>query len=167
MNLGQALTVAGLNRNSYNTMTRRAGLDFMRFDYSGPAADRYELWHAVCLALVTELQDGGLALEHAASAITQCHAQLRDIIAQATPYEVQATWLSVEFPLRMTSPRDKIITLGTSPATSDPATIRYVVAVNLGPRICQTIAFHTRLENPSRHEEMHAAWQRAGRGFGE
>lgn len=72
MNLQMTLKMAGLNRNTYNTIDRRTGLPFMKRRLLSTAGhDRYTLVHATALACMLEFQSAGLELSRACSATNE------------------------------------------------------------------------------------------------
>lgn len=69
MNLQMTLKLAGLNRNTFNTIERRSGLPFMKRNLlNAKGHDRYTLVHATALACMLEFQAAGLDLARACSA---------------------------------------------------------------------------------------------------
>lgn len=71
MNLQNVLDLNELNRNSYNTYRRRAGLYFMDKSLA-PGRDRYDYRHAVSLGCFLELVRDGIDPRQASGALTSC-----------------------------------------------------------------------------------------------
>ncbi len=81
MNLQITLKLAGLNRNTYNTIERRAGLAFMKKGLLPTTGyDRYTLVHAAALCCMLEFQAAGLELARAVEATDEFFGVIDGIV---------------------------------------------------------------------------------------
>ena len=131
MQLGEVLQAAALNRNSYNTMARRARLSFMAPLSEHRRAGRYKPWQAACLCAVIELQKGGLSLEDAAKAVSAIAAKIEEVFEKTTETDGPLLWITAIF----RNGGDDPVFAATVNAFRFPdfQRDRYFVAVNLLP----------------------------------
>lgn len=82
MNLARLLEINELNRNSYNTLWRRAGgLPFMpTAEEAGGAQDRYDIGHSVALGCMLEFMRCGVQSDRAARAVGEQEKHIRTVL---------------------------------------------------------------------------------------
>ncbi len=95
MNLARLLEINQVNRNSFNTLARRAGLAFMH-DASAPSIghDRYNFAQCVALACVRWMGEAGGPLPAASKIVTGSYNAIREISELAINDDEVLGWVN-------------------------------------------------------------------------
>lgn len=92
--LGEILELNSLNRNSYNTLVRREGLQFMKRDLLAEGTHyKYRLAHSVALAAFIWSRDTLIPIPGTAEAIDKFWPFLREITERAITDETTQGWI--------------------------------------------------------------------------
>jgi hypothetical protein len=94
LSLSGILELNSLNRNSYNTLVRREGLQFMKRDLLADAGQRkYTLAHSVAIAALLWSRDSITAIPRTAEAIDSFWPFIKDITERSLVDEAAQGWI--------------------------------------------------------------------------